>query len=393
MPKFRLLSRTPLAWLNLTYERRRLLTALAGVSFSVLMMFIFRGFENALYDSQVQLIKLLNGDVVLISTLKSNMFVPEQFARRRLYQAQAYAGVEAAYPLYTTAASWKNPETHRIRPLRVLAFNLHDPVLQLPGITENLNQLQMPWTAVLDRRSRSEVGSNAAGTVTEINEQQIKLVGSFELGTDFASGNGNVVMSDQNFLRYFGNLGPDEDSRDLNGIDVGLLKLAPNQNPDSLVQALRKALPKDVKVMTKAEFVQQELIYWRDNTTIGFVFSLLAIMSFIVGIILVYQILYTDVSDHWAEYATLKAMGYSNLYLLGVVMQEAVILAVMGFIPGCLISVGLYKLTANATGLLMQMTQTRMINLFVATVVMCIISGAIAVRKVQASDPAEVFGL
>ena len=393
MPKFRLLSRTPLAWLNLTYERRRLLTALAGVSFSVLMMFIFRGFENALYDSQVQLIKLLNGDVVLISTLKSNMFVPEQFARRRLYQAQAYAGVEAAYPLYTTAASWKNPETRRIRPLRVLAFNLHDPVLQLPGITENLNQLQMPWTAVLDRRSRSEVGSNAAGTVTEINEQQIKLVGSFELGTDFASGNGNVVMSDQNFLRYFGNLGPDEDSRDLNGIDVGLLKLAPNQNPDSLVQALRKALPKDVKVMTKAEFVQQELIYWRDNTTIGFVFSLLAIMSFIVGIILVYQILYTDVSDHWAEYATLKAMGYSNFYLLGVVMQEAVILAVMGFIPGCLISVGLYKLTANATGLLMQMTQTRMINLFVATVVMCIISGAIAVRKVQASDPAEVFGL
>ena len=393
MPKFRLLSRTPLAWLNLTYERRRLLTALAGVSFSVLMMFIFRGFENALYDSQVQLIKLLNGDVVLISTLKSNMFVPEQFARRRLYQAQAYAGVEAAYPLYTTAASWKNPETHRIRPLRVLAFNLHDPVLQLPGITENLNQLQMPWTAVLDRRSRSEVGSNAAGTVTEINEQQIKLVGSFELGTDFASGNGNVVMSDQNFLRYFGNLGPDEDSRDLNGIDVGLLKLAPNQNPDSIVQALRKALPKDVKVMTKAEFVQQELIYWRDNTTIGFVFSLLAIMSFIVGIILVYQILYTDVSDHWAEYATLKAMGYSNFYLLGVVMQEAVILAVMGFIPGCLISVGLYKLTANATGLLMQMTQTRMINLFVATVVMCIISGAIAVRKVQASDPAEVFGL
>ena len=86
-------------------------------------------------------------------------------------------------------------------------------------------------------------------------------------------------------------------------------------------------------------------------------------------------------------------MGYSNFYLLGVVMQEAVILAVMGFIPGCLISVGLYKLTANATGLLMQMTQTRMINLFVATVVMCIISGAIAVRKVQASDPAEVFGL
>ncbi len=389
----KLLRRTPLAWFNLTYERRRLLTSLAAVSFAVLLMFLFRGFENALYDSQVQLIKLLNGDVILASTLKTNMFVPEQIARRRLYQAEAFAGVEAAYPLYTTTAYWKNPETRRIRPLRVLAFNLKDPVLPLPGITDSLPLLQMPRTAVLDQRSRPEVGSSAAGTLTEINEQQIKIVGSFALGTDFASGNGNVVMSDQNFLRYFGNLGADQDSRDLTTVDLGLLKLAPGQSPELLAEALRQALPKDVKVMTKAELVQQELAYWRNNTSIGFVFSLLATMSFVVGIILVYQILYTDVSDHWAEYATLKAIGYSNLYLLGVVMQQALILGVMGFIPGCLASAGLYQLTANATGLLMQMTQTRVINLFVATLAMCLISGAIAVRKVQSSDPAEVFGL
>lgn len=384
--------RTPLAWFNLTYERRRLLTALAGVAFAVLLMFIFRGFENALYDSQVQLIKLLNGDVMIVSKLKTNMFVPEQFARRRLYQAQAYGGVEAAYPLYTTTAYWKNPQTRRIRPLRVLAFNPEDPVLPLPGISDNLDQLKLPWTAVIDRRSRPEVGAEA-GLVTEVSEQQVRLVGSFALGTDFASGNGNVVMSDQNFLRYFGSLGPDQDRRDLNTVDVGLLKLKPGQNPDALAATLRRQLPKDVSVYTKAEFIQIERDYWRNNTSIGFVFTLLATMSFIVGVILVYQILYTDVADHWAEYATLKAMGYSNWYLLGVVLQEAMILAVMGFIPGCLVSAALYHLAANATGLLMQMTSARVLNLFVATLVMCAISGIIAVRKVQSSDPAEVFGL
>lgn len=384
--------RTPLAWSNLTYERRRLLTAIAGVSFAVLLMFIFRGFENALYDSQVQLLKLLNGDVVVVSKLKLNMFVPEQFARRRLYQAQAYDGVELAYPLYTTTAYWKNPETKRIRPLRVLAFNPQDPVLPLPGILANQDKLQMPWTALIDERSRPEVGPTEAGIVTELAEQQVRLVGTFSLGTDFASGNGNIVMSDQNFLRYFGNLGPDEDRRDLNTVDVGLLKLTDTANLEAVTNTLRERLPKDVKVLTKAEFVQQERDYWRNNTSIGFVFSLLATMSFIVGIILVYQILYTDVAEHWAEYATLKAMGYSNWYLLGVVLQEAMILAVIGFIPGFLFSWVLYQLTMNATGLLMQMTITRIINLFIATVVMCLISGAIAVRKVQATDPAEVFG-
>lgn len=384
--------RTPLAWANLSYERRKLLTALAGVSFAVLLMFIFRGFENALYDSQVQLLKLLNGDIVIVNKLKTNMFVPEQFAQRRLYQAQAFDGVDNAYSLYTTTAYWKNPYTKRIRPLRVLAFNPRNPVLPIPGIVEDPHKLDLPWTAMIDRRSRPEVGPTEAGIVTELAEQQVRLVGSFELGTDFASGNGNLVMSDQNFLRYFGNLGPDEDRRTLNTVDVGLLKVAPGADPVAIVAALRRQLPQDVKVLTKAEFVQQERDYWRNNTSIGFIFSLLATMSFIVGIILVYQILYTDIAEHWVEYATLKAIGYTNTYLLGVVLQEALILGVIGFIPGFLISFGLYHLATNATGLLMQMTTGRVVNLWIATLMMCAISGSIAVRKVQATDPAEVFG-
>lgn len=384
--------RTPLAWFNLTYETRRLLTALAGVCFAVVLMFMFRGFENALYDSQVLLLKTLNGDAVVINRLKNMMFVPEQFARNRLYQAQAFEGVEDAYALYTTTGNWKNPITKRVRPLRVLAFNPSDPVLPLPEILEKREALRLPWTALVDEKSRSEVGPTEAGIETELAEQQIRLVGTYSLGTDFASANGNLVMSDQNFLRYFANLGPDEDSRTLDTVDIGLLKFASDVEVDRLAAQLQDSLPDDVLVLTKDAFVERELDYWRNNTSIGFVFSLLTTMSFVVGIILVYQILYTDVSDHWAEYATLKAMGYSNRYLLGVVLQQALLLGVMGFVPGYFISLVLYRLTANATGLLIQMTLLRGVNILLATVLMCAISGAIAVRKVQAADPADVFG-
>lgn len=384
--------RTPLAWFNLTYERRRLLTAIAGVAFAVLLMFMFRGFENALYDSQVQLLKLLNGEVMIVNRIKTTMFIPEQFARQRLYQAQAFDGVEDAYALYTTTANWKNPETKRVRPLRVLAFNPADPVLPLPGIMENRTILELSWTALIDEKSRAEVGPTEAGIESELAEQQITLVGTYSLGTDFASANGNLVMSDQNFLRYFSNLGPEVDSRTLRTVDIGLLRLTPGTDVDRLVAALQQRLPNDVLVLSKDDFVQKELDYWRNNTSIGFVFSLLTTMSFVVGIILVYQILYTDVSDHWAEYATLKAMGYTNLYLLWVVIQQALLLGVMGFVPGYFISLVLYQMTANATGLLMQMTLLRGINILLATIVMCLISGAIAVRRVQATDPAEVFG-
>ncbi|BAU43085.1 ABC transporter permease DevC [Leptolyngbya sp. O-77] len=385
--------RTPLAWSNLTYERRRLLTAIAGVAFAVLLMFMFRGFENALYDSQVQLLKVLNGEIIVVNRLKYTMFIPAQFARRRLYQAQAFDGVEAAYPLYVRdGAAWKNPETKAVRPLRVLAFNPNDPVLTIPEVLASQEALKLPWTVIVDEKSRAEVGAVTAGTVTELAEQQVRVVGTYALGTDFASANGNVIMSDQNFLRYFANLGPEEQSRDLNTVDIGLLRVRPGADVDAIARTLRDQLPKDVAVLTKPEFVDMELDYWRNNTAIGFVFTLLTIMSFVVGIILVYQILYTDVADHWTQYATLKAIGYSDRYLLGVVFQQALLLGVMGFIPGYLISLGLYRVTANATGLLMQMTLGRGLNILLATVVMCLISGAIAIRKVQSADPAEVFG-
>jgi len=384
--------RTPLAWFNLTYKRQRLLTALAGVSFAVVLMFIFKGFENALYDSQVQLLKALNGDIVMVNRIKTSMFIPEKFARRRLYQAEAFKGVEAAYPLYTTTADWKNPDTKKIRPLRVLAFNLNDPVLLIPEIFAQRSALEMPRTAIIDAKSRLEIGSLTAGTITEVAKQQVRLVGTFSLGTDFTSGNGNVVMSDQNFVRYFSNLGPDDDDRNLNTVDIGLLKVSPGADVPALVQALTQQLPIDILIYSKEDFVNKELDYWKKNTNIGFIFSLLTIMGFLVGVIIVYQILYTDVSEHWAEYATLKAMGYSNFFLLKVVIQQAVLMGLLGFIPGFLISFGLYQVTADATGLLMQMTPPRAFNTLVATLIMCLISGAIAVRKVQSTDPAEVFG-
>ncbi|MCP6757210.1 MAG: ABC transporter permease DevC [Fischerella sp. CENA71] len=383
---------TPLAWFNLTHERHRLITSIAGVSFAVLLMFMFKGFENALYDSQVQLLKLLNGDIIIVNRLKYNMFVPEQFARRRLYQAQAFDGVVAAYPLYITNADWKNPVTKTLRQLRVIAFNPQEPVLPLPGIEQNLEALKMPWTALIDDKSRSEVGSTQVGIFTELSEQQIRLVGTFSMGTDFASANGNIVMSDQNFLRYFANLAPEKDSRTLNTVDIGLLKIAPNADVNALVKVLRRQLPQDVSVWTKAEFVQKERDYWQKNTSIGFVFALLTSMSFLVGVILVYQILYTDVAEHGSEYATMKAIGYNNFYLLSILLQESVILVFFGFMPGFAISLGLYSLTANSTGLLMQMTIGRAMNILVATFVMCLISGVIAIRKVQSTDPAEVFG-
>ena len=143
--------------------------------------------------------------------------------------------------------------------------------------------------------------------------------------------------------------------------------------------------------MTKAEFVARETAYWNAATPIGYVFAFGAIMGFVVGAIIVYQILFADVSEHLNEYATLRAIGYPNRFVSGIVVQQAAILGVLGFVPGALGADWLYGRAAAATNLPLHMTADRLAVVLTLTLGMCALSALLALRKVRRLDPAEVF--
>jgi putative ABC transport system permease protein len=382
----------PLAWLQLKREKMRLLVALAGIGFAVMLMFIQMGFRDALFDSAVRLHQNLNGDIYLVSPQSTALIAMKTFSQRRLQQARAHPDVETITPLYLDFALWKNPETRMTRSILVIGFDPKEPVFDDPQITSQLDKVKMPDVVLFDQDSRPEFGpvkqKMLAGEAiaTEVSGRKVEVGGLFRLGASFGA-DGNILTSDINFTRIF--------NRPNSGlISVGVIHLKPGAALDPALQALRRDLEEkyqDVRVYSKEQFIQFEKGYWQSSTSIGFIFGLGAAIGFVVGTVIVYQILYTDVADHLAEYATLKAMGYKNFYLLRVVFQEALILAVMGFIPGFLLSVGLYNMTAGATSLPLAMTQARAIQVLILAVVMCTISGTIAVRKVQDADPADIF--
>ncbi len=275
------------------------------------------------------------------------------------------------------------------RGILVVGFDPTDRVFDLPDVAEKLDQIKIPDVVLFDKSSRPEFGPIAKkyqqgeSISAEVSGRRIKIGGLFNLGASFGA-DGNLITSDLNFLRLF--------SRRSKGlIDIGIIKVKPGYDVLAVVESLKQSFPGDVKVLSKQQFIDFEKSYWQNSTAIGFIFTLGTVMGFIVGIVIVYQILYTDVADHLAEYATLKAMGYRDRYFLIVVFQEALILAVFGYIPGCAISVVLYSLARNATSLPMAMTATRAVTVLILTVTMCFASGAIAVRKLSAADPADIF--
>jgi putative ABC transport system permease protein len=388
------MSRVPLAWLNLTHQKRRLFVSLAGVAFAVVLMFMELGFWNALLDGVVALIQAFNADLVLVNKEKYALNVNEPFPRERLYQALAVAGVRAVYPLYleTRLSFWKNtdpddPDQSNIWPIRVVAFDPSDPALEIPGIRAYLPELRLPDTALMDVKSKKYFGRCAVDIRRELARRSIRVVGTFSLGTDFTI-NGNLLMSDRNFARYF----PDPSCPSpLGKVEIGLIRTDPEANPMTVQRSLQQVLPVDVVVYTKEEYVQKEKQFWQTATPVGFVFGLGLVMGFAVGVIICYQILSSDISDHLPEFATLKAIGYSNTFLTGVVLQEALFLAVLGFIPGLLISELLYSVLGQKTGLPLRLRPGWGSIVFVLTIAMCMCSGLLAVRKVHRADPAEVF--
>ncbi|YAF95100.1 MAG: ABC transporter permease DevC [Nodularia sp. CChRGM 3473] len=379
----------PLSWLQLTREKTRLAVALAGIAFADILMFMQIGFRDALYYSNVRLHSSLKGDIVLINRQSNAVLAMETFSQRRLYKALELQAVKSVHPIYLDYTSWRNPVTGRPRSILIFGINPEDNLFDLPGVQENLSRLKLPDVVLFDRSSRQEYGPIAAEldqgkTLTaEVRRRRVRVEGLFTLGASFGA-DGNLITSDINFLRIF-------TDRQRGLIDIGLIRLNPGANPSVVVQQLRNYLPQDINVLTKQEFIDFERNYWASSTAIGFIFTLGTIMGFIVGTVIVYQILYTEVSDHLSEYATLKAIGYTQQYLLIVILQEALLLACLGYIPGWIFSMLMYSRAREATLLPVFMSFERALTVLILTVIMCFVSGVIAVRKLRSADPADIF--
>ncbi|MBE8993804.1 ABC transporter permease DevC [Microcystis aeruginosa] len=384
----------PTAWLQLRYQKTRLLVALSGVIFAVVIIFMQLGIRDSLFDSAVRLHKALRGDCFLISPRTTSLIGMETFPERRLLQASAFDEVELVSPIYLSFAQWKNPKTRNYwRNIFVIGFDLRHSILDLPGVAENQEQLKLPDQVLFDADSRSEFGpivtdfQKNGRVVTEVgkegNNRKIQVAGLFKLGTSFGA-DGNLIVSDLNFLRIFAN-------RNQRFVNIGLIRLKPGTNLNKFLDNLKKYLPQDVKILSKQELIDFEKNYWQISTPIGFTFNLSATLGIIVGSIVVYQILYTNVAEHLSEYATLKAIGYRHRYLLSMVLQQALLIAILGYIPGFLISLIQYQFIQQATLLPIQMTISRSLFVFSLTVTMCFLSGITAVGKLKDADPADIF--
>ncbi|MCC9657317.1 FtsX-like permease family protein [Rhodopirellula halodulae] len=409
--------RTPLAWKNLIGNPARLCIAAAGVGFAAVLMFTQNGFRNALLDSPVQLIEVIDCELVAISPARYMLPVDERFPRsllRRVKADDAVADVQALLVERTMARV--RVAGSPARPIRVISVpdetlpaaseraaedsstKTKRTWLNIPGLDENRVQLRRPGTALVDRKTRSEYGFDfesfgfqpsgaPAEQSIELSQQSIELVGAFTLGTDFAN-EGSLLIAESSFPTYFPRRGM---GKPLQVVDLGLIRLHEGHSPGEVAKRLTQMAEGQWQVMTREQIRDREQTFWSEQTPVGMIFLIGTLMGFAVGIIICYQILFTNLQDAMSEYATLKAMGYPNRYFVGLVIRQSVYLSVLGFIPAVLIVLGLFRVLESLTGLPMALTLPRAASVLALTTLMCLISGLLALRKLVRADPASLF--
>jgi putative ABC transport system permease protein len=378
-----------LAWLLLSRQPVRLAIALAGISFAGILMFMQLGFRDGLFDASVTIHRLFRADLVLMSPRSMSSISMAVFPERRLIQTLADPDVEGVTPVHWNFVLWRNPETRKTRSILALGYEPDDPLFIGDMVDSQGELLRQQGRVLFDELSRPEFGPvakwfRAGRTVdTEISGKRLRVAGLVRLGPSFGA-DGNMITSRETFHKIL----PTTPS---GSIELGLIRLQPGADAVLVADRLRQQLPNDVTIFSKNQFIEFEKNYWRSSTAIGFIFSLGAAMGFVVGCVIVYQILYGDVSDHLPEYATLMAMGYPLSQLLGVVAREGVLLALIGYIPAYAAGEGLYALIRSSTKLPVGMEPSRAILVFSMIIVMCLGSALLAMRKLADADPAEIF--
>ncbi len=376
----------PLARRNFFANGRRLTRSLAGIAFAALLMMVELGLKDGFVESALLTLRSLDGEIMLISSAKYQFISPAAFSRRQLHEARGVAGVASARPFYVQRGIWKNPQDLKLTSVMVFAFDPDQPVLLVPEINARLEALRQPDTIMVDRRAREAFGIAGEGTDTELSRRKVKVVGTFWAGSDFFS-DGNVIMSDRNFFTFFGGGNPAE----LPDAEIGVVKVLPGSDVREVQRALTAAMPQNVVVLTKSELIDKEARFHSEITAVGPVFGVGTLVGFAVGMLISYQILFSELSDQLSQYATLKAMGYQNRYLVKVVLQQAILYALLGYVPAWLLSCIVFYIIGEMALMPMRMSFSLTALSLGLTVAMCIISAMIAVRRVIAADPAELF--
>jgi putative ABC transport system permease protein len=371
--------------------------AQAGIVFSVSLVTIQIGLFFGFTRSTSIIIDRTKADIWVVSSKFQQLDLTLPIPYQRLTDAKKVAGVSHAEGFISQSVVWQQ-STQPIAPVTVIGLEDNSQFFSLDRVSNSQAQdIQPPYTAVLNDSDIQFLNVSKTGDTAKIGAQQVTVVGFTSglrsivsdpfLFTSLENGAALIKADAQPMVRSMGNplklMGTDN-------ITAVLVRAQTGQNLERLKQSLKAALPETL-VYTQAELSTLTQTYWLNNTGVTFILGMGAVVAIAVGTVIVSQVLYTSVVRHLSEYATLKAMGASKAFLYRIILEQALWMALLGYIPGIGLSMVLGAWTLQTQAIQILVTPASAAAVFGLTLVMSSGSAVFAIQKVIGLDPALVF--
>lgn len=412
-----------LARKNLFEDIPRFLVAQAGIMFAVSLVTIQNGILTGFIRSSSILIDHSKADFWIASKDMIHLELTMPISLERMTQSQTVEGVERAEAFIFRNARWRDPLENKIHAVTVVGSDPDGELFSPWNIIQgDANALKNPYTIMVDESKLNALKIKNIGDIAKLGGLEAKL-GGITQGTQSIVSNSFIFTSLKNANAYVNspvktqtlcqlqnddlqctqsyedqsstqkpvNSPPPRPLNLADPITYVLIKAKPDQDLTQLKQKLKETLPNDVQVLSREEMSMVMRTFWQKRTGVGFVLSLGAAIGVLVGMVVVGQILYSSVSDHLKEFGTLKAMGASDWVIYGIILEQALWMAVLGYIPGMALCFGVAYWAGATQGILILITPLSALGVFGLTVAMCTGSAFFAIQKVTKVDPAIVF--
>ncbi|MBW4501252.1 MAG: FtsX-like permease family protein [Scytonema hyalinum WJT4-NPBG1] len=386
---------------NLLEDIPRFLVAQAGILFAVSLVTIQTGLQYGFARSSSQLIDQSRADIWVSSKNMQHLGLTIPIPYEQVTKARKVAGVDKAEGVIIDGALWHELQTDEITSVTLVGADPQGMLFDRSTIVQgSFNDLKQPFRFIIDKTGLDGIHLKTLGEVGEINNIGAKLVG-------FTQGTQSIIfgtlmftsLETANTYRNYGtqttasptNVGTSaKNPTSTDQISFVLIRAKPGQNISKLKRDLEQALP-DTRAYTRQQMSKITQVYWQERSGIGFILGLGAVVGVVVGAVVVSQILYASVTDHIKEFGTLKAMGASDWFIYNVIIEQALWMAILGYLPGIALCLGVAAWTSTAQGIVILITPISAATVFGITVLMCVSSAVFAIQKVTRVDPAIVF--
>jgi putative ABC transport system permease protein len=375
--------KVPLAWRILAYDKRRTALALIGIFMAILLVFVELGFFYAVPRGGLLLYDNMRFDLLLTSDQYEYQAQPGAFPLTQLERVRSSPDVAEVTPIYFGFAKWKSGEGNLWPDVFMIGFDPASNIFIPDSINGQTAALDRVDTVLVDSSTRPIFGPLGTGRVVEIDDRKVTIGGQYVLGTGFM-GLGVALTSPANFARLFPQRGAPI-------VNLGAIRLKAGVDPARAAGDLQGLAGAGTRIFTRQELDAHETAYWTTRTSVGIIFGSGLLISLVVGIMIVYQIVSTQVGQQLPQFATLKAIGYRDRSLTATVSAMSLLIVIAGFIPALAAALGLYSLIRQETLLPVMMTEMRLLAVFAAALGMAVISALLSVWVLRRADPADVF--